>query len=134
MMVDDIAELFGLFAQETGANQQQAGSGLLEPDQKVFYDYYYVEETPVSNFIGPKEVVDMWDYLHIDRDLFLRKMKGECGKTVYSTRCTYMYVYYCGKKHSHKGTIRSFSSTRRLVSSQTSTPRNLLFHFQKKTP
>ena len=79
MTMDDVTELFNLFASEpTQLDPLEYGSGLSGIDEEayLYYKYFSREGPSLSNFIGPNEIKKIWEYLHSDVSTFLRALTG----------------------------------------------------------
>ena len=79
MTMDDVTELFNLFASHQGEmDQLESGSGLSGLDEETYFyndDYFFSRESLVS-FIGPEEVRKMWDYFQTDLNPLSRTLTG----------------------------------------------------------
>ena len=79
MTMDDVTELFNLFASHQGEmDQLESGSGLSGLDEEAYFyndDYFFSTESLVS-FIGPEEVRKMWDYFQTDLNPLSRTLTG----------------------------------------------------------
>ena len=79
MTMDDVTELFNLFASHQGEmDQLESGSGLSGIDEETYFyndDYFFSRESLVS-FTGPEEVRKMWDYFQTDLNPLSRILTG----------------------------------------------------------
>ena len=78
MTMDDVTELFNLFASDHGEMEKfEYGSGLSGIDEEAYfnYDFFSSRESLVS-FIGPEEVRKMWDFFKTNLNPFPRTLTG----------------------------------------------------------
>ena len=79
MTMDDVTELFNLFASHQGEmDQLESGSGLSGIDEETYFyndDYFFSTES-LASFIGPEEVRKMWDYFQTDLNPLSRTLAG----------------------------------------------------------
>ena len=78
MTMDDVTELFNLFASDHGEMEKlEYGSGLSGIDEEPYFSYdFFSSRESLVRFIGPEEVRKMWDFFKTNLNPFLRTSTG----------------------------------------------------------